>query len=366
MLKVVGGVVILLIVLRIALPFVVLHFANKSLANMKGYYGHIHDVDIHLYRGAYTLDSMYLHKLQPGALPPTPFFSAARIDLSIEWKAILFGSLVGEMVFENPVLLFTKDKVEPGALRSDSSSFKKLLDDFMPLQINRISVNNGTLRFRDEGTKPIVDIEMKQAFVVAQNLRNSYDSTNALPATIKATASVYEGKLQFNMRMNPLADHASFDLNTQLTDTNLVAVNDFFQAYARVDVNKGRFGLYVEVAAKEGKFTGYAKPLIKDLDVLGKEDRTDNLFRQIWEASVGGAGQILTNPAEDQVATKIFFSGDIGSSNANIWYAIVSVFRNAFVQALHLALDNEINLTSVNNPKSQKKTLLQKIFSKKN
>lgn len=363
---VIGVLVLILIALRIALPFVVLHIANRSLANMKGYYGHINDVDIRLFRGAYTLDSIYLHKVQSGALPSTPFFSAQRIDLSIEWKALLLGSLVGEMVFETPDLLFTKDKVEPGALRNDSSSFKKLLDDFMPLRINRISINNGALRFRDEGTKPVVDIEMKNVFAVAQNLHNSYDSASALPATLTATATVYEGTLEFNMRMNPLAEHASFDLNTELTNTNLVAVNDFFQAYARVDVNKGRFGLYVEIAAKDGKYEGYAKPLVKDLDVLGKEDRSDNLFRQVWEASVGGVGQVLTNPSKDQVATKIFFSGDMGKSNTNIGYAIMSVLRNAFIQALHPAIDNEINLASVNSPRTQKKTLLQKIFNKKN
>lgn len=359
-----GILLVLLVVMRIMLPYFVLHIANRSLANMKGYYGHVKDIDIYLFRGAYTLDSIYLNKVGVENHRQTPFFSSQRVDLSIEWRAIFFGSLVGEIVFEKPVLLFTKDKVEPGGLRNDSSSFKKLLDDFMPLHLNKVSVNNGTLRFRDEGTKPIVDIEMMNAFVVAQNLHNSYDSTNTLPASIKATATVYDGTLRFDMRMNPLAEQATFDLNTTLMNTNLIKVNDFFQAYARVDVNKGSFDLYVEVAAKDGKFTGYAKPLIKDLDVLGKEDRDDTIFRKLWEASVGGAGQVFKNQSSDQVATKILFEGDIGKSNTNVWYAIVTVLRNAFIQALNPAIDNMINLSSVNDPSKKKKTLLQKAFGK--
>lgn len=50
----------LLVLLRLALPYIVLRYANKTLANMEGYYGHIQDIDIALYRGAYTIDSLYL------------------------------------------------------------------------------------------------------------------------------------------------------------------------------------------------------------------------------------------------------------------------------------------------------------------
>ncbi len=52
------------------------------------------------------------------------------------------------------------------------------------------------------------------------------------------------------------------------------------------------------------EFTGYVKPLIKDLDVLGKEDRKDNLLRKLWEAIAGGAGKLFENKSKDQVATK--------------------------------------------------------------
>ena len=144
--------------IRIALPYIVLHFANKNLANIKGYYGHMEDIDIALILGAYKIDSVYLNKKDSVTQIQTPFFSAKSIDLSVEWKAIFHGSLVGELMFENPVLHFTKDKVEPKEIRKDSSSFKKLLDDFMPLQVNRIQINNGTIRYKDKGSKPIHSI----------------------------------------------------------------------------------------------------------------------------------------------------------------------------------------------------------------
>ncbi len=149
----------------------------------------------------------------------------------------------------------------------------------MPLKVNRFEVKEGHIKYVDENSKPKVDIEMTNTYILAQNLRNSYDSTVLLPARVKASADVYEGNLSFGMKINPLADNPTFDMNAEAKGINLVKLNEFFQAYARIDVNKGTFGLYTEVAAKDGNFDGYVKPIIKDLDVLGKEDRKDNLFQ---------------------------------------------------------------------------------------
>ena len=56
--KILICIVVLLIAIRIVLPYIVLHYANKTLANMKGYYGHIDDIDLSLYRGAYIINDI--------------------------------------------------------------------------------------------------------------------------------------------------------------------------------------------------------------------------------------------------------------------------------------------------------------------
>jgi hypothetical protein len=364
--KILLAVVLVLVVARLILPYVVLRYANKTLANMKGYYGHIDDIDIALIRGAYRMDSIYLNQVDTVTQKQTEFFAASAIDLSIEWKALLHGSIVGELVFEDPMIKFTKDKVEPKDVRNDSTDFRKLLDDFMPLQVNRFEVDNGRIRYTDPFSTPPVDIAMTNTNVLALNLRNSYDSAVVLPATVKASANIYEGSLDFNMKINPLADDPTFDMNAEVKNTNLVKLNEFFQAYAKIDVNKGRFGLYTEVAAKEGKFNGYVKPLIQDLDVLGKEDRDDNIFRKMWEALAGGVGEIFENQRKDQVATKIQFQGDLKNPRTNTWSAIINVLENAFIQAIQPSIDYEINLASVDSKKEEKKGFLARAFDSDN
>src|SRR4029079_1737539 len=103
LLKIILSIVIVLVIIRVTLPFIVLHYANKALAGMPGYYGHVEDIDIALIRGAYQLDNLYINKLDSTNQMQTAFFKVQTVDLSVEWRALFHGSLVGEMVFEKPM-----------------------------------------------------------------------------------------------------------------------------------------------------------------------------------------------------------------------------------------------------------------------
>lgn len=359
------SILALLVIIRLALPYVVLHYANKTLSEMDGYRGHIEDIDLALIRGAYKIDSIYIHQVDSMTGKETPFLAASLVDLSLEWKSLLKGSLVGKIIVDNPLVRFTKEKVEPKDVQKDSSDFRQVLDEFMPLEINRLELRNGKLQYIDNTSKPNVNISMTDVDVVALNLKNSYDSAAVLPASINAKATVYDGRLEIKMKLNPLAEVPTFDMNAEWKNTNLVKLNQFFQAYAKVDVNKGTFGLYAEVAAKEGSFTGYVKPLIEDIDVLGKEDRKDNILRKAWESISGTVTEIFENQSEETFASKIPLQGEIEDPKANIWFAIVQILRNAFINALQPAIDQQINLGTVDQQQQEKKGFLEKVFGGK-
>jgi hypothetical protein len=79
-------------------------------------------------------------------------------------------------------------------------------------------------------------------------------------------------------------------MNAKLENTSLPKLNDFFKAYGKFDVSSGKFGLYTEIAAKDGKFVGYVKPVMRQLKIIGQEDRKDNILQKLWEGVVGGSG----------------------------------------------------------------------------
>jgi hypothetical protein len=359
------SILALLIAIRLVLPYVILHYANKTLSEMDGYRGHIEDIDLAIIRGAYKIDSIYLNQIDSVTQKETPFLSASVIDLSLEWRALFKGSLVGKIIVDNPVVRFTKDKVEPKDVQKDSSDFRQVLDEFMPLEINRLEFKNGRLQYVDNTSSPKVNISMTDMDVVALNLKNSYDSAAVLPATINAKATVYEGRLDLKMKVNPLAEVPTFDLNAEWKNTNLVKLNEFFQAYAGIDVNKGTFGLYTEVAAKEGSFTGYVKPLIENIDVLGRDDRKDNVLRKLWEGVSGTVTEIFENQSEETFATKIPLKGEIEDPKANIWVAIIQILENAFINALQPSIDRQISLAAVEEEQEEKKGILEKVFGGK-
>jgi hypothetical protein len=228
--------------------------------------------------------------------------------------------------------------------------------------VNRFEVHNGTIRYIDNGSKPKVDVSLKHTHILALNLTNVNNYKVELPSTVTASALVYGGSLNFTMKLNALAVNPTFELNAEMKNTNLVLLNDFLEAYGKFDVNRGTFGLYTEMAAKDGKFVGYVKPEITDLKVTGPEDRNDAFLHKLWESIVGAAGVVLKNQQKDQVATKIRLEGNFKKPHTNTLDAIWELLRNAFVQALTPSIDNEININSVKNAKPDKRNFLQKIF----
>jgi len=359
-------VLFVIIIIRLILPYIVLHYVNKSLAEISGYYGHVEDIDISLYRGAYVVNNLYINRVDTATLKQTDLFKAPDIDISIEWKSLFHGRIVSELEFREPVLKFTEDAAEPEQMEKDTNDFRKMLKTFTPISVNRFEVYDGTIAYVDPNVKPKVDVRMSETHIIARNLSNVAD-TSALPARVLATAGVYGGHLDFNMRINALAEDPTYDLNLELKNADLKRLNDFFQAYGKFDVNKGTFGMYMELAAKDKKYIGYVKPFIKDLDVVGHEDRNDNILRKIWEGIVGIAGDILKAPKSDQIATKVPLVGTYDNRTIGTWYAVFAALRNGLIQGLVPTLDNQVNIKTVNAVKKgevKKEGFFKKVFGK--
>jgi len=357
------SILVVLIAARIALPYVVLHFANKKLATLEGYYGHIKDIDISLYRGAYQIKDLFLKKLDKK--DTLDFVDIALVDLAIEWKPIFHGEIVGKVLIDSSSIVLTQEKNDIQDIQKDTADFRNVLNSFMPVTLNRFEIDHSIIRYKDPYSSPKLDMLITNLHVVALNLVNAYDSAKVLPASITASANVYSGKLKASMNLDPFADHPTFDLNTQLEKVNLVKLNPFLQAYANIDVNKGTFGLYSEVAAKGGKFEGYVKPLIKDLDVVSWNKSEGNFMQIAWESIVGATAFILKNQRKDQLATKVYIGGDLKAPEVNIGRAVLLVLKNAFVAALKPSIDREIDLRSLNGKKNNSEGFFERTFNKK-
>ncbi len=188
-LKIVLSILVILIAIRLILPYWVLSNVNKRLAGISGYFGHVDDIELSLYRGAYMVKDIFINRVDTATQKQTPLFACPLVDLSIEWRSLFKGRIVSEMEFSSPALRFTEDQAEPEQLEKDTNDFRRMLKTFTPLKVNRFEVFDGKIAYLDNTVKPIVDVHLDNAYILARNLSNVVDTT-LLPASVKANADI--------------------------------------------------------------------------------------------------------------------------------------------------------------------------------
>lgn len=336
------GILALLIIIRILLPIFIENQINKMLANLNGYHGHIEDVDLNLYRGAYSIDSVNIYEESENR-PDIAFFTAETMDFSVEWDALFDGEIVGEVVAVNPILNFylkAGGKVETGK----GNDWVETVKNLMPLTINRLEVISGKVRYVDKYSEPEVDLYFNGLHGVVTNLTNATDIGKTLPSSIEVrSGTIGGGKLELNGNLNAIKETPDFDLNISIEGVELVKLNNFFIAYADFDVESGGFDFYSELVLIDGHLDGYIKPLITDIEVLDWQNENESLLGTVYQAIVGLGAEILeSHGKKEQVASKVPISGTLDTTKAAVWPAIFSLLGNAFIQPLKSKVDQSL------------------------
>src|SRR5690242_20333361 len=109
------GIFVLVLVLlaltaRAFLPLVIRAYVNRTLDRNLLYEGRIGPVEVHLWRGAYSLRDVQISKRTGNV--PVPLFSAKRVDFSVQWNALVHGRVVGRFLIQQPELNFVAGETE--------------------------------------------------------------------------------------------------------------------------------------------------------------------------------------------------------------------------------------------------------------
>lgn len=328
--KVVITLLLVLIAARLALPYVAKYYINKELAALPGYYGHVDDVDMSLWRGAYQIGGIRITK---NRMVGAPLFTAKELEFRIAWRALFDGEIVADGDLETPRVNFVNGPTRASSQTGADVSWADTLKGLVPLRINRFSAHHGVVHYRDFHSEPRVNLFVQQIFFELRDIQNTDESSERLPSRFYLRAlAMQSGRIEARAHADLLSDSPKFDLTFSLRRLRLVQLNPFLRAYAGLDAEAGIVSLYSELRSNGRTLSGYAKPLLEGVHLAGPgEDGT--FWDRLGDFLAQGVIEILKNHSYDRFATRIPIQGRLDDPDFRLWPTIWNILRNGFIRA---------------------------------
>jgi hypothetical protein len=343
------AVLALLVLLRAALPHLLLAYVDWVLDGTERFEADIGDLDLNLWRGAYEVENLVLHK-ESRDPEVAPFLECARLDLAVSWAALVRGDLVTDTVLHRPILrIRVGDRGEHGSQTGEDASWRDRLQALTPLGIDRFAVRDGEVhyahRFREDGDE--VDFYIDDLYLEAIHLTDAGDAKTGRKAEIEVAGRPFgTGELEGVARFDPLADPLDLELRAQAIRIHLPDLNDWILARFSADAEEGELALYSEVVLAGDRVEGYLKVFVEHPKVFDMEEIDDlgDMGELLWEGAVSLTAELLEHPTRDRIATRVPLSGDLSDVDTERWVMVVELLQNAFIEGLRPALDHSSRL----------------------
>jgi len=343
---VIGILAIMGVAARLAAPTLVERYVNRQLADMGEYRGTIGGVELHLLAGGYVLRDLTI--VEVDSTNETPFVTMPAMDLTLQWRALFHGQAVGEVVMHDAVLNFVQGPSDEQQQLGGGVNWPQEIRDLFPFRLNVVEARNGLVTFRAPGISTNDSLTIRDFQMKLRNLTNVQDVAEPAFAEIDVRGGIMgNAPLVLTGRIDPNESRPTFDIDMSIEGARLVDVNPWLREFLKADAEMGVFSMYAELAAAEGKFEGYVRPILEDPKFIDHSDDEKGPFRKAWEGLVNLAAKILENRQEEQVATQIPLRGELEDPDVDVVTTIVNLLRNAFVAAFSHSLEGSINLRDV-------------------
>ncbi|MCC2678583.1 MAG: hypothetical protein K0R29_1159 [Pseudobdellovibrio sp.] len=337
-------VVLILIVVRAALPSIALNQLNSFLGKkMENYEGHIDDLDLSLYRGAYQLQGFVIKKRNS---KEEPLLSIKELDLSLAWRSLTHKHLTMDVVItEGKVRLIDSDDEKKKQFGNDESKqnwydvFKKII----PIKIESLKMHNSEIEFNNFDLKAKVPVTLSKMELEAKDLR-SRKSEELSPFHFTATLQKH-APIKASGNLDILKPFPEGDVDFEMEKFDIASINSLLRAYVPVDITKGQVSVYSEIVSEKAAIKGYLKLFLKETDVIAPKQKYKGIKHFFIEVGAAIANFFLKNPKTKDVAMKMPFEYKNGDLNASFSEAFWSAVKNSEKGEPHLKHGIDKSLT---------------------
>jgi hypothetical protein len=175
---------------------------NRAL---KGYTVRIKTLDFHPH--GFSLDLKGVTVVQD-AHPDPAVADIPYLHASVNWKALLRGRVVGDMLIDRPkvhmnLVQLRKEIADPTPVKE--RGWQEALEAIYPLKVNEFRVHEADITYQDQG--PFKPLRLRNLDFVATNIRNVKSKDRVYPSEFKLEAAVFDsGHVRADGRADFLAD----------------------------------------------------------------------------------------------------------------------------------------------------------------
>lgn len=321
------GVLVLVLGLRIALPFYLEHRINESLASHPTYLGEVKDVDISVFQL-----ELVLHELKL-SLRDQPEAFAARIDewiTGLSWKSFFSE----EWILSSQILGAQVQMAYPGISelkKPDQTQKFNFKEDLPQFRIDSLEVEDAELELVFNGEKAQERLELPSIYISLTDFANWGGKRASLSLWAQIAPS---GVMHADMQMNPVDSPPDFQLSFYIKNLSLPSVNALVREKLSFDFEQGSLNLFAELSSQDGSYSGYLKPLLHNVEILTPEDFQEKGIGALVDLAADFVKNIFENEEQEQVATRIPLEGQWADPELQIGPAIVTLLQNEIFKAL--------------------------------
>ncbi|RZA04697.1 MAG: DUF748 domain-containing protein, partial [Proteobacteria bacterium] len=277
--------------------------------------GKVEDLDLHIFRGAYSVQNLEIHARQASGKPcDKKILTVEDIDLSLSWSQLFKGRARLDIETFRPslaldVLTKTLEQSRPAAPETQASKgAESVWSTLVPWRIDSVEVTEGELYYdligKDQ-TKPVLSHLEARAYGIEAG-KHSSD-----PVLFTAKANALDSALFLATGSVDLSKKtARWDVDLSAERINLALANPLLLQRVPLSFTTGLLDTYGELKGEGGNLKGYLKLLFSNMDVVAQGEDWKGFKHGVLEVLNSFVFTLLKSPKAQSTGTILVFKKD--------------------------------------------------------